>query len=50
MYSIILFDNWVNKIRHQNDEVTSVTHIEDLEHHFLIADLCDIDDDEESTN
>ena len=38
------------KTRHQNDEVTSVTDIEDMERHFLENDLCGTDDDEESTN
>ena len=28
------------RIRHQNDQVTSVTYIEDLEQHFLEEDLC----------
>ena len=37
-------------IRHQNDEVTSVTHIEDLERHFLEEDLCDNNDDGDSAN
>ena len=36
------------RIRHQNDEATSVTHIEDLKRQFLEDDLCDNDDDEES--
>ena len=38
------------RIRHQNDEVTSVTHIEDLERHFLEEDLCDNNDDGGSAN
>ena len=38
------------RIRHQNDEVTSVTHIEDLERHFLEEDLCDNNDDGDSAN
>ena len=38
------------RIRHQNDEVTSVTHIEDLERHFFEEDLCDNNDDGDSTN
>ena len=29
------------QIKHQNDEVTSVTHIEDLGLHFLEDDICD---------
>ena len=37
-------------IRHQNDEVTSVTHVEDLERHFLKEDLCDKNDDGDSAN
>ena len=38
------------RIRHQNDEVTSVTHIEDLERHFLEDELCDNNDDGDSAN
>ena len=38
------------RIRHQNDEVTPVTHIEDLERHFLEDDLCDNNDDGDSAN
>ena len=38
------------RIRHQNDEVTSVTHIEDLEWHFLEEDLCNNNDDGDSAN
>ena len=38
------------KIRHQNNEVTSVTYIEDLERHFLEEDLCDNNDDGDSAN
>ena len=37
-------------IRHQNAEVTSVTHIEDFERHFLEEDLCDNNDDGDSAN
>ena len=37
-------------IKHQNDEVTSVTHIEDLERHFLEEDLRDNNDDGDSAN
>ena len=33
------------RIRDQNDEVTSVTDIEDLERHFLKDDLCENNDD-----
>ena len=33
------------RIKHQNDEVTSVTHIEDLERHLLEEYLCDNSDD-----
>ena len=29
------------RIKHQNDEVISVTQIEDLELHFLEDDICD---------
>ena len=36
--------------KHQKDEVTSVTHIEDLECQFLEDDLCDNSDVEESAN
>ena len=50
--SIQLF--WVTngsiRIRHQNDEVTSAAHIEDLERHFLKDDLCNNNNDEESAN
>ena len=50
--SIQLF--WVTngsiRIRHQNDKVTSVTHIEDLQQHFLAQDLCDNNDDGDSAN
>ena len=50
--SIQLF--WVTsgsiRIRHQNDEGTSVTHIEDLERHFLEDDLFDNNDDGDSAN
>ena len=35
---------------HQNDEVTSVTHIEDLERHLLEEDLRDNNDDGDSAN
>ena len=38
------------RIRHQNDEVTSVTHIEDLEQHFLEEDLCNNNDGGDSAN
>ena len=38
------------RIRHQNEEVISVTHIEDLERHFLEDDLCDNNDDGDSAN
>ena len=38
------------RIRHQNDEVASVTHIEDLERHFLEGDLCDNNNDGDSAN
>ena len=38
------------RIRYQNDEVTSVTHIEDLERHFLEEALCDNNDDGDSVN
>ena len=38
------------RIRHQNDEIISVTHIEVLERHFLEDDLCDNNNDEESGN
>ena len=45
--------SWVTnrsiRIRHQNDEVTFVTHIEHLERHFL-EDLCDNNDDGHSAN
>ena len=37
-------------IRHENDEVTSATHIEDLERHFLENDLCDNNNDKNSAN
>ena len=37
-------------IRHKNDEVTSVTHIEDLKRHLLEEDLCDNNDDGDSAN
>ena len=51
-YSIQSF--WVTngsiRIRHQIDEVTSVTHIEDLERHLLEDDLCDNNDDGDSAN
>ena len=42
--------NWSVRIRHQSDEVTSVTHIEDLERHILEEDLCDNNDDADSAN
>ena len=42
--------NGSTKIRHQNDEVTSVTHIEDLERHFFEEDLCDNNNDGDSAN
>ena len=38
------------RIRHKNDEVTSATHIEDLERNFLEEDLCDNNDDGDSAN
>ena len=38
------------RIRHKNHEVTSVTHIEDLECHFLEEDLCDNNDDGDSAD
>ena len=38
------------RIRHKNDEVTSDTHIEDFEHHFLEEDLSDNNDDGDSAN
>ena len=38
------------RIRHQNDEVASVTHIEELERHFLEGDLCDSNNDGDSVN
>ena len=38
------------RTRHQNDEVKSVTHIEDLERHFLGDDLCGNNNDEEFAN
>ena len=38
------------RIRHQNDEVTSVTHIEDLKWYFLEEYLCDSNDDGNSAN
>ena len=38
------------RIRHQNDEITSVTHIENLERHFLKEDLCDSNNDGDSAN
>ena len=45
--------SWVTngsiRIRYQNDKVTSVTHIEHLERHFL-EDLCDNNDDGDSEN
>ena len=34
------------RIKHQNDEVTSASHIEDLEQHFLEEDLCNNNDGE----
>ena len=42
--------NGSTKIRHQNDEVTSVTHIEYLERHFFEEDLCENNDDGDSAN
>ena len=42
--------NWSIRIRHQNDKVTSVTHIEGLEWDFLEDYLCDNNCDEESEN
>ena len=38
------------RIKHQSDELTSVTHIEDLERHFLEEDLRDNNDDGDSAN
>ena len=38
------------RIRSQNNEVTSVTHIDDFERHFLEEDLCDSNDDGDSAN
>ena len=38
------------RIRDQNNEVTSVTHIEHLERHFLEEDLYDNNDDGDSAN
>ena len=38
------------RIRLQNNEVTFVTHIEDLEWYFLEEDLCDNNDDGDSGN
>ena len=38
------------RIRHQNDKVTSITHIEDLERHYLEEDLCDNNNDGASAN
>ena len=48
--SIQLF--WVTNesVSHQNDEVTSIIHIEDLERHFLESDLCDNSNDGHSVN
>ena len=37
-------------VGHQNSELTSVTHIENLEHHFLEDDLCDNNNDGDSGN
>ena len=42
--------NGLMRIRHHNDEVKSVAHIEDVERHFLEDDLCDNSNDEESPN
>ena len=49
-HSIVLGDKWVNKYQPSNNEVTSVTHIEDLERHFLEEDLCDNNYDRDSGN
>ena len=38
------------RIRHQNDEIKFVTHIEDLERNFLEYDLCDNNHDGGSAN
>ena len=38
------------RVRHQNSEVTSVTHIENLEHCFLEDDLCGNNNDGDSGN
>ena len=38
------------RIRNQDDKVTSVTHTEDSERHFLKDDLCDYNDDGDSAN
>ena len=38
------------RIKHQNDAVLSVTHIEELKRHFLEYDLCDNNNDKESAN
>ena len=47
--SFCITNGWM-RFKHQNDEVTSVTHIEDLERHFLEDDLCDISDDGDYVN
>ena len=38
------------RIRHPNNEITCVTHTDDLECHFLEDDLCDNNDDGDSAN
>ena len=38
------------RIKHQNDEVTSVTHIEDFDWYFSEEDLCDDNDDGDSAD
>ena len=47
---INLGDEWVKKNQASNNETTSVTHIEELERHFLEDDLCGNNDDGDSAN
>ena len=48
--SIFCVTNGSIRMRCQNNEVTSVTHIEDFIRHFLEEDLCGNNDDGDSAN
>ena len=44
------FGWWITRIKHQKDEVTCLTDIENLERYFLEVELCDSNHDEGSAN